>query len=55
MTYFKEANEKLTNELTKWEQRQADIKKNKLDLGEEEDALSNTYVFSQTKIKKLYC
>ena len=36
MAYLKEANEKLTHELAKWEQRWANIKK-KLDLREEEE------------------
>ncbi|TYK16485.1 hypothetical protein E5676_scaffold21G002890 [Cucumis melo var. makuwa] len=36
MAYLKEANEKLTHELAKWEQRWVDIKK-KLDLREEEE------------------
>ncbi|KAA0053315.1 hypothetical protein E6C27_scaffold102G001330 [Cucumis melo var. makuwa] len=36
MTYLKEANEKLTHELAKWEQRWVGIKK-KLDLREEEE------------------
>ena len=36
MTYLKEANEKLTHELVKWEQRWADMKK-KLALRDEEE------------------